>query len=337
MLNAFELQKTLVKAAMPSGYESRCGEAIAEIAKPFCDEMWFTPTGSLVCHKKGSGKKLMFAAHMDVIGYIVTNISDNGYLSFTNIGGHNPAASIHTTVTFVNGTRAVVKLKKQGDWAEKPLTSIALTDLYLDIGATSREEAEAMVKVGDLAMFDTEPYLSVGGEIISPYTDDLISCASLLMAMEQVGESVDDLYFVFTTQEEMGLKGAITATGCIEPDMGIAIDVCPTGDDLSAGMDIPVAVGNGPTIKIKDGSVICHPKALAFMREAADKAGIKYQDEIILAGGTDTAAMAHTGKGAPAGCMSIPCRNVHSACEVVSVSDVENGAKLLAACAMQTF
>jgi len=334
MLNILELQTKLVEAALPSGYERACGELLASMAKPYCDEMWFTPTGSLVCHKKGTGKKLMFAAHMDIIGLIVTNISDKGYLSFTNIGGHNPAALIHTTVRFENGTRGIIKLKNQGDWAEKAASAITLPDLYIDIAATSREEAEAMVQLGDLAMFDTKPALVGDDCLMTPYADDLASCIVLLMAMEQLGETTSDLYFVFTVQEEVGLKGAITSTACIEPDFGIAIDVCPTGDDLSAGQDIPVAVGKGPTVKIKDVSVICSPKMVTFMQITAEENGIPYQNEIILGGGTDTAGIMHTGKGAQAGCMSIPCRNVHSPRELVSIRDMENGAKLIAACAM---
>ncbi len=336
MLNILDIQTKLVEAALPSGYERPCGELLAELARPYCDEMWFTPTGSLVCHKKGEGKKLMFAAHMDIIGLIVTNINDKGYISFTNIGGHNPAALIHTTVRFENGIRGVIKLKNQGDWSEKAASAITLPDLYIDIAATSREEAESMVKVGDLAMFDSKPALVGDDCLMGPYCDDLCSCIVLLMAMEQLGETTSDLYFVFTVQEEVGLKGAITSTACIEPHFGIAIDVCPTGDDPSAGMDIPVAVGKGPTVKIKDMSVICSPKMVTFMQVTAEENGIPYQNEIILGGGTDTAGIMHTGKGAQAGCMSIPCRNIHSPCELVSIRDMENGAKLIAACAMAT-
>ena len=336
MLNPFELQCRLTAAAMPSGYESPCGEVIAEIARPLCDEQWYTPTGSLVCRKKGSGKKLMFAAHMDVIGLMVTYISDDGYLSFTNVGGHQPAALIHTTVRFPNGTRGIVRLRDQNDWAEKPVSSITLRDLYIDIAACSREEAENMVQVGDLALFDTKPRQTGDGCILTPYADDLTACCVLLMAMEQLGESQNDLYFVFTVQEEVGLKGAMTATACIEPDMGIAVDGCYSGDDLAADMEMPVRLGCGPTIKIKDQSVICSPFARAFMRTAAREAGIAWQDEILTAGGTDTAAIMHTGKGAPAGCMSLPMRNIHSPCELVSIHDMAEGARLIAACAMQT-
>lgn len=335
MFEPFELQKKLVAAAMPSGYERPCGEVIAELVRPFVDEVWYTPTGSLVCHKKGEGKRLMFAAHMDVIGFMATFVSDGGFISFTTIGGHSAAALIHATVRFANGTRGIIKLRRQLDKVAAPASAITAKDLYIDIGATSKEEAEKMVKVGDLAMFDTVPTLIGGGCMMTPYADDLASCATLIMAMEQVKSSPNDLYFVFTVQEELGLKGAITATANIEPYMGIAIDLCYSGDEYSAAMEMPVRTGHGPTIKIKDASVVCSPEAIAFMRQAATQAGIEYQDEIIIAGGTDTSAMMHTGKGALAGCMSLSGRNIHSPCEIVSLDDMKNGARLLAACAQK--
>ncbi len=334
MLNAFELQQKLVAAAMPSGHERRCGDVIAELARPFCDEMWYTPTGSLVCHKKGDGKRLMFAAHMDVIGFIVTYVSDEGYVSFTNIGGHNPAALVNTKVVFVNGVRGIIRLRKQPDKVGAPATAVTLRDLYIDIAATNRAEAEAMVNVGDLAMFDTVPQQIGDHCMMSPYCDDLAACCVQLMAMEQTGASKNDLYFVFTVQEELGLKGAITATNCIEPYMGIAIDLCYSGDEPAADMEMPVRVGGGPTVKIKDASVMCSPAVVKHMRAVAEQNDIPYQNEIIIAGGTDTAAMMHNAKGALAGCMSLPGRNIHSPCEIVSLSDMENGARLIAACAM---
>ena len=115
MLNILDIQTKLVEAALPSGYERPCGELLAELTRPYCDEMWFTPTGSLVCHKKGTGKKLMFAAHMDIIGLIVTNISDKGYISFTNIGGHNPSALIHHPARPLHRYRSYLSRGSRGD------------------------------------------------------------------------------------------------------------------------------------------------------------------------------------------------------------------------------
>lgn len=333
MLNAFELQQKLVEAAMPSGYESRCAKVIEAIAAPFVDEVYYTATGSLVCHKKGEGKRLMFAAHMDVIGFIATFVNDGGFVSFTTIGGHMPAALINTPVRFVNGVRGIIKLRAQADKLSSPVNSITVKDLYIDIGATNKEEGESMVKVGDLAMFDTKPQLIGDDCMMTCYADDLASCCVQLMAMEQLKESKNDLYFVFTVQEEVGCKGALTAAAAIEPHMGIAIDLCYSGDELAADMEMPVRLGCGPTIKIKDQSVICSPAAIEFMRTAAKNSGIAYQDEIITAGGTDTSSIMHSAKGALAGCMSIPGRNIHSPCEIVSIRDMENGARLIAACA----
>ncbi len=236
----------------------------------------------------------MFAAHMDVIGFIATFVNDGGFVSFTTIGGHMPAALINTPVRFVNGVRGIIKLRAQADKLSSPVNSITVKDLYIDIGATNKEEGESMVKVGDLAMFDTKPQLIGDDCMMTCYADDLASCCVQLMAMEQLKESKNDLYFVFTVQEEVGCKGALTAAAAIEPHMGIAIDLCYSGDELAADMEMPVRLGCGPTIKIKDQSVICSPAAIEFMRTAAKNAGIAYQDEIITAGGTDTSSIMHS-------------------------------------------
>ena len=180
MLNPFELQCRLTAAAMPSGYESPCGEVIAEIARPFCDEQWYTPTGSLVCRKKGSGKKLMFAAHMDSIGFVVTHIEKEGFLRVGKVGGVSPTAVLHTPIRFKNGVRGMIYADGKAD-----SKSLGIDDLVLDIGAKSREKAEKLVKVGDTAVYDT-PSFSAGTRLVSPYMDNRISCVVLLMALEQL-------------------------------------------------------------------------------------------------------------------------------------------------------
>ncbi len=333
MLNAFELQKTLVAAALPSGYEKNVGAVIADIARPFCDELYFTPTGNLICHKKGAGKRLMFAAHMDVIGFMATFVDERGMVSFTTIGGHSVPALINTPVRFENGTRGIIKLRNVAENAAKSGGALTNKDLYIDIACATKSEGEALVHIGALAKFDTEPQMVANNCMMTPYADDLASCAALLLAMEQIKESPNDIYCVFTVQEEMGLKGAQTASFVVEPHMGIAIDLCYTGDELAADMEMPVTLGGGPTIKIKDMSVICHPDAIAHLKKAAAKAAVVYQDEIIIAGGTDTAMMAHSRGGAVAGCVSLPGRNIHSPGEIVSLSDIAGAARLLAAAA----
>ena len=186
-----------------------------------------------------------------------------------------------------------------------------------------------------MAVYEGEPQ-QVGRMLLSPYCDDLIACAALLSAMSQVEKSENDLYFVFTVQEEVGLRGAATAAYAIDPDFGVCMDVTRTGDNPSEKAKMVVKLGAGPTIKIKDASLLCNPQVIAHLREAAKEGDVPYQDEVLTAGGTDSAAIQKTRGGVLSGCISIPCRYIHSQNEMVSLKDVEQSARLMALCAQRT-
>ena len=328
MFDTLTLQKQLVAAAMPSGFESGVGALLAELAAPYADEVMTDALGNVICHKKGEGKRLMFAAHMDVIGFIATFVNDGGFVSFTNIGGHMPAGLINTPVRFVNGVRGIIKLRAQADKLSSPVNSITVKDLYIDIGANSYERAASVVSIGDVCVFDGETY-SQNGMVLTPYADDLVACTVLLRVMEQLKQSPYDLYFVFTVQEEVGLRGAGTSAHRIAPEMGIAVDVCGTGDVPSSTAYFDVKLGRGATVKIKDGSLLCNPQVISFLRDAAERAGVTYQDEVMLSGGTDAGAIQRTLGGILAGGVSIPTRNIHSPREIYSLSDVDGAVSIL--------
>ena len=184
-------------------------------------------------------------------------------------------------------------------------------------------------------MYEGEPQ-QVGQMLLAPYCDDLIACAALLSAMSQVEKSENDLYFVFTVQEEVGLRGAATAAYAIDPDFGVCMDVTRTGDNPSEKAKMVVKLGVGPTIKIKDASLLCNPQVIAHLREAAKEGDVPYQDEVLTAGGTDSAAIQKTRGGVLSGCISIPCRYIHSQNEMVSLKDVQQSARLMALCAQRT-
>jgi len=332
MFEVFELQKQLVAAAAPSGYEHREAELLKKLARPFVDEITVDPMCSVICHKKGKGPKIMLAAHLDAIGFIVAHVDEQGYVWFDRIGGHNPGQLINCRVQFLNGTKGVIRVRDAAKNLPQPSGALAFTDLYIDIGARDRADAEKHVRIGDLAIFEGAPRLVAGNNVMGPYADDLIGCVVLLMAMERMKKNDNDLYFVFTSQEEVGCRGSITAAEGIHPDYGFAVDVCGTGDkpdDDKVPMD--VSVGAGPTIKIKDMAVICSPALNGQLRAVAKKEKIPYQDEILRGGGTDTGSIQKSGAGVHATCVSIPTRHIHSPAELFSVSDVENAAKLLAA------
>jgi len=339
MLNILELQKQLVEVALPSGFEKPQGKLLAEWAKPYVDEVFSDALGNVYCHKKGPGKRMMFPAHMDVIGMMITFVDDKGFLRFEPIGGHSPAGLIGVTVRLESGVRGTIRADAAADVYKHGYGDVDVHDLYIDIGAESKEEAEALAPIGSVCMFDAPTTLQ-GDTLISPYTDDLCGCIALLIAMEELKDTQveNDLWFVFTVQEEVGLRGAKPAAWDVQPYMGIAVDVTRTGDTAGEidGQRMQVSLGKGPTVKIKDTSVQCNPQVIEHLRKAARENKIPYQDEILLAGGTDTAAVQKSRAGILSGCISIPCRNIHAPAEMVSVKDVENVGKLLAAAAKIT-
>lgn len=334
MIDILKTFTHLQSVARPSGFESPCAQAIAELAGPYCDEVKIDTLGNVICHKKGPGKKLMMAAHMDVIGLIITHIDKKGFLRFGALGGFVPYRLIGARMKLENGMGGSVWCDEKA-MEEKKLEDITLNDLYLDIGAESEESARKLVQVGDVAMYEGEPQ-QVGQMLLAPYCDDLIACAALLSAMSQVEKSENDLYFVFTVQEEVGLRGAATAAYAIDPDFGVCMDVTRTGDNPSEKAKMVVKLGAGPTIKIKDVSLLCNPQVIAHLREAAKEGDVPYQDEVLTAGGTDSAAIQKTRGGVLSGCISIPCRYIHSQNEMVSLKDVEQSARLMALCAQRT-
>ena len=335
MLNILETQQKLIACALPSGFEEPQAALLAELARPFVDEITVDTLGNVICRKKGKGKRIMMPGHMDVIGFLAVYIDKKGYIRFTNIGGHTPAFLLGTPVRFENGVKGTICASEKID-NNKPPMAAELLDLYIDIGAKDYDEAAALVDVGDVCVFDTEAVAVAGGNIMTPYADDLMACIVLLIAMEELQgkQSPNDLYFVFSTQEERGLKGAKVCAQHLKPDMGIAVDLTRTGDTPAETVKMEVSLGKGPTIKIKDSSHICNPQVVQLLRAAAKKAKIPYQDEILLAGGTDAAAIQKSPGGVPAGVISIPGRNIHSPGEMINAKDVELAGKLLAAACM---
>ena len=336
MLNIFELQKELVAAALPSGLESRQADVIKKYAVKYCDELYTDSVGNLVCHKRGPGKKLMLAAHMDVIGFMANFIDERGFVRFVPVGGINPALTIGYPVVFENGVYGCVLHDEKAKPGSTALNKVEMHNMYIDIGAKNKADAEKLIKVGMCATFCAEPVQIAGGNIMTPYADNLISCAVLLSAMSEITYPANDLYFVFSVQEEVGCRGAKMAANAIKPYAGIAVDLTRTGDS-PAELDnerMVVRLGGGPTVKIRDNSAICDKPVVEHLRACAEKAGITYQDEIMILGGTDTGAMQRSYEGVLSGCISIPGRNIHSPGEIINLSDADNAAKLVAIAAM---
>ena len=324
-MELFELIKTLNAAHGPSGDEGGIREVIAALAAPFADEVTTDTLGNLIVRKRGEGPKVMFAAHMDSIGFIVTHIEKEGFLRVGRLGGISPKEAAYTPVRFKNGVRGVVVPEEKADFGK-----LKLDECYLDIGARDGEEAGRMVRVGDTAIYDT-PTFTNNGKVVSPYLDNRISCAVLLKTLEQAGESQNDLWFVFTVQEEVGLRGGKTAAWGVDPAYGIAVDVTDVDDTPGSEKSGTVQLGKGAAVKVMDSSVICDPQVVARLEALAAAEDIPAQRDILRAGGTDAGAIHITRTGVKTGGISVPCRYVHTPVEMADLGDAEQCIRLAAA------
>ncbi len=320
-----ETLKSLLNTYGATGHEDKVRGVIRGMVEPYVDTIEEDALGNLICIRKGEGKRVMLAAHMDQIGFVVTDIEKNGFLRVSNMGGIHRNVSLNRHVIFENGVHGIVSYETEGF---KPAEN-TMRPLFIDIGAKDKEDARKMVRIGDVAVYLPDTF-ELGNNLMgSPAMDNRVGCAVLVETLKLLRTTNNEVCAVFTVQEEVGLRGATAAAYRIDPEMGIALDVTLSGD-TPKGPRIAVSVGDGPCVKILDSSVICSPKVVKNMERAAEAAGVPYQREVLTAGGTDSGAMQRTRAGVPCGVLSIACRYVHSACEVISVDDAEQGAKLLA-------
>ena len=324
-MELFERIQKLNAAHGPSGDEGGIRAVIEAMAAPYADEVRADTMGNLIVHKAGQGPKVMFAAHMDSIGFIVTHIEEEGFLRMGKLGGISPKEAVYTPVHFQNGVRGCFVPEEKADFGK-----LKLDECYLDIGARNEAEAKKLVRVGDMAVYDT-PIFQSGENITSPYLDNRVSCAILLGALERIPNSPNDLYFVFTVQEEVGLRGSKTAAWAIQPDYAVAVDVTDVDDTPGSEKSGTVQLGKGAAIKVMDSSVICHPAMVRLLDETAREADIPTQRDILRAGGTDAGAIHITGAGVLTGGISVPCRYVHTPVETASLEDCEACIRLTAA------
>ena len=315
-----ELLKKLCAVNGASGDEAGIADVILQEIAPFIDEHRIDAMGNLIARKKGANensKKMMLAGHMDQIGLMVTYISEEGFLYFSTIGGNSPTINMAQRFIFPNGTVAVAYSKRVNNPKD-----YSFDTMYLDIGAKNKEEAEKFVKIGDVCVFSAEPVTN-GDVFVSPALDDRVGCFIMIEALKKLSKPAFDTYFVFTSQEEVGLRGARTSAYSIEPDYGIAFDVTSSSDTPKA-RKTPAKMHGGAAIKIKDASVICHPTMIAHMEKCAKDANIKHQFDIIDMGGTDAGAIHLTKGGVPSGGISVSTRYIHTPNEMCAVSDVED-------------
>ena len=320
----FDILKKVLKPIGPSGMEEPVAAAIHEELNWCVDSMETDALGNLICVKNGTdpnGKKIMFSAHMDHIGFIVTGYEKEGFLRVTNVGGIGIDVSLTRHVVFTNAVEGVVV-------CEPVQGAKAMKNLFIDIGAESMEEAEKMVKLGDMAVYAPDCFRLGENRVASPAMDDRCACALLVKLMQTIGETKDTVIAVFSVQEEVGLRGAKVASFAKEPDIGIALDVTAWGDTPETKSPA-IKLGDGCAIKVMDRASISNPALRDELLACGEKAGVKTQREVLPFGGTDAGAMQTSRGGIPVCTISIPCRYVHSACEVIDMRDMDAALKLL--------
>ena len=323
------LKKLLPMTPSVSGREDYIRGVIAEMMLPLVDEVSTDAMGNLICLKRGSAEapeKVMLCAHMDEIGFIVNFIEDNGMLRVAPVGGIHYGASAFSEVVFENGTRGVLVAEADVPSKESPKAEKCV----IDIGASSRREAERRVKIGDTCAVMPRVTKLNANRVVGRPLDDRIGCACMIKIAEELTAPANDIYYVFSVQEEVGLRGARPASFAIMPDVALIYDVTATGDEQSA-KPMAVKLGGGVAVKIKDSSVICHAGLVDELLDTAKKEKIAAQCEILTFGGTDTASVQMTGTGCRAGALSIPTRYIHSSVEMIDLRDAEAAVALTVA------
>lgn len=310
-----------------SGDESIVANAIIEEIKDFC-EYKIDALGNIIAFKKGTKKSnhtLMICAHMDEVGFIVTNITEKGYLKFANVGGICDGALFGKRVVFgdkkvygVIGSKPVHFLKKDQE------TKFPETDsLYIDIGATSKEEALKVVSLGDRATFDSDFVEFGDGLVKCKALDDRAGCAVMIKMIQSQLEY--DTYFVFSTQEEVGARGATVATYNVNPDFAIVLEATTAADIAGVDTDDEVCkLKNGPVISFMDRGTVYDRELFTLALETASKNNIKAQVKTKVAGGNDSQVVHKSRAGVRTVAISMPCRYLHSASCVLDKSDIHS-------------
>ena len=304
-----------------SSREGKIAAKLTEMIKPYVDEISTDPLGSVIALKRGSAaepKKIMFCAHMDEIGFIVTYIQENGLVRISRVGGIDFIAAAYNKVVFENG--AVGVIVPEGKTEAKDLTQ---DKFYVDLGVKTKRDAERKVKIGEACAQVSSCTKLYSKRYVGRPFDDRIGCYILIETAKQLKDNKDDVYFVFSSQEEVGCRGSRTASFNVRPDTGIAVDVTPAGDIIGADTNLCVKLGDGAAIKVKDSSVMCDHKLVTDLVTLAKEKNIPYQMEVLTYGGTDTSSMQTVAGGSHAGCLSVPVRFCHTQNEMIDMTDVE--------------
>jgi tetrahedral aminopeptidase len=333
-----KLLAKICKTPGAPGFEKEVRKLVIDEVKDLVDDLQVDNLGNVYAIKKGKGdKKIMIGAHMDEIGFMVTHIDDKGFIRFHTLGGFDPKTLTAQRV-IIHGKKDII-----GVMASKPIHVMTpdernkvakLSDYFIDTGL-SKEEVEKHIKIGDPITRERE-FIEMGDCVNSKSLDNRLAVFILIETLRKLkGKEVPyDIYGVFTVQEEVGIRGANVASMRINPDFGFGLDTTIAFDlPGAAAHEMITKLGEGTAIKIMDASTICDYRMVEFMKQTADKKKIKWQPEILTAGGTDTAGIQRmTEGGSIAGAVSIPTRHLHQVIEMAHKDDIQASIDLLTAC-----
>ena len=307
----------------PSGFEDNVRNYIR--ANVRADEIYTDNMGNLICHKKGNGKRIMVCAHMDEVALIVTGITDDGFLSFKTLGGIETAVlcskKVYIGEKLVPGIVSAKAVHLQNrDEISKPLK---LKDMYIDIGASDKKDAEAMVSLGDYAVFDGKFTLFGDNLAKSKALDDRVGCA-ILMELINNKQFDSDIFYAFTVQEETGLRGAAVAAYGIKPELALVIEGTTCSDVYgSKEHNSATNIGGGAVMTAMDRAAISDKSYFEYIKNTAEKNNIPLQIKRTIMGGTDAGAIQRSRCGVPTAVLAVPCRYIHSPVSVMSMHDFE--------------
>jgi tetrahedral aminopeptidase len=340
-MDSYALLEKLSNAPGVAGFEEPVREAIAETVRPFVDEMRVDTLGNLIATRRGkTAFTLMLDAHMDEIGFMVQHIDAQGFIGFTPLGGWDPRLlpSHLLTILTRDGKRIEGVVGTQPPHILKPADRekvIQIEDMFLDVGATSREEVRKMgVRIGDPVVVHY-PFRRIGKEmVLGKALDDRAGCGVIIRTLEALdGIDLDaTIVAAFVIGEERGMIGARTAAYQIEPDLAIALEGTPAADIPGVPPQrCPSALGKGPAITVADNSFIAPRKVVCALESAAERAGVPYQYKTPTYGSTDAGAIHQSRGGVLTGVVSVPCRYIHSPFSTCRLSDFDDTWRLLAA------
>ncbi|TRO49662.1 M42 family peptidase [Candidatus Bathyarchaeota archaeon] len=329
----------LSNACGVTGREEEVRNLLIKLMKPYADEITVDKLENVIAIKKGrkGSPRVMIAAHMDEIGLMVKTITKEGFLQFAKMGGIDDRILLAQKVivhTQKGSLLGVIGSKPPHIQKEEERKKVITYDqLFIDVGAENLEDAKKLgVRVGDPVSFDVK-YAKLTSDVVTGKAfDDRVGCAIIIETLKQLKSTDCTLYAVGTVQEEVGLRGAATATFGIDPDVGIALDVTVAGDVPGVReFETNMKMGKGPVLTVADAGLITHPKVLRLLRDTAEEIKIDYQIETGLPGSTDAARMSMTRQGVPSGTISVATRYIHSPAGILSLKDVEKSAELMVA------